>query len=185
MSDASGAEDGLVTGARAGAALRDYLLRHRIPFQLVEDPPGPAAAVTVAERLSGKSLRFAWGQVLAVEHAKNLETGSPYVRVSLDDGRRFAFAAAGIVFAPSFGATGPIADCPTAGCFADYARLLRHAEHLVEERHADEHGREALQVVMVLLAFLEGARLVGFDVAEEEREVEPLLEVLELRRAGG
>lgn len=167
-------------GPEAIAAVKDYLARYRIPFQVIEDPRSPTAPVTVLERLSGKSVRFAWGAVLEAEPAKNAETGSPYLRVTLDDGRRLAFSAVGLVFAPSFLSTGPVPDCPPTGCFVDYAKLERHLSHLVAEDH-EEHHKEALQVLMVLLAFLEGARLVGIDVAEEEHDLQELLEQLERR----
>ncbi|MCK6548138.1 hypothetical protein L6R52_19965 [Myxococcota bacterium] len=169
---------GPLYGDAAIAAVRDYLARYRIPLLVVEDPKSPTAPITVTERLSGKSVRFSWGAIVEAEHAKNAETGSPYIRVTLDDGRRFAFAAVGIVFAPSFTSTGPVPDCPPTGCFQDFERLFRHLSHLSEDSH-DEHHREALQVLMVLLAFLEGARLAGIDVTDEERDLEEILEKLE------
>ena len=73
-----------------GDVVREWLERYRIPFELIEDPKNPLAPITVLERLSGKSIRFALAQVVAVEEAKNTETGSPYLRIQLDDGRRFA-----------------------------------------------------------------------------------------------
>lgn len=176
MSDELSGE--VLRGAAAQHAVRDYLERYRIPFEVIEDPKGPTAPITVLERLTGKSVRFAIPQVLAAEEAKNTETGSPYLRLELDDGRRFALAAVGIVFSPSFIATGPVPDCPATGCFQDFNKLLRHLEHLADESH-EENKKEALQVLMVLLAFLEGARGAGIDVAEEERELDILLEKLE------
>lgn len=169
----------VLEGADAQTAVREFLERHRIPFQLIEDPKGgPTAPITVMERLSGKSVRFALPQVTVAEEAKNSETGSTYLRVQLDDGRRFALAAIGIVFSPSFISTGPVPDCPATACFADFAKLLRHLDHLAADGH-EENKKEALQVLMVLLAFLEGARSVGIDVAEEEHELDELLEKLE------
>ena len=73
-------------------------------------------------------------------------------------------------------------DCPPAACFSDFEKLFRHAEHLLDERHVEEHAREALQTVMVLLAFLEGARLAGLEVTEEERELQAVFEKLEAKR---
>lgn len=167
-----------LTGPAAQAAVREYLERYRIPFETIEDPRGSIAPITVLERLSGKSIRFAIPQVTVAEEAKNTETGSPYLRIELDDGRRFALSAIGIVFAPSFVATGPVPDCPATACFQDFYKLYRHLEHLALDGH-EEHKKEAVQTLMVLLAFLEGARAAGIDVAEEERELDVLLEKLE------
>jgi hypothetical protein len=165
-------------GAPAQEAVREFLQRYRIAFEMIEDPRGPTAPITVLERLTGKSVRFAIPQVLVAEEAKNTETGSPYLRLELDDGRRFALALIGIVFSPSFVATGPVPDCPATACFTDFNKLHRHLDHLADDAH-EEHKKEALQVLMVLLAFLEGARAAGIDVAEEERELDVLLEKLE------
>jgi hypothetical protein len=165
-------------GEDAIAAVREYLERYHIPFQVIEDPKSPTAPITVIERLSGKSIRFAWGAILEAEHAKNAESGSPYLRVALDDGRKFALSNIGVVFAPSFLATGPVPDCPATASWVDFDKLFRHLEHLSQDNH-EEHEREAVQVLMVLLAFLEGARLAGFEVDEEERELQAILEKLE------
>ena len=52
--------------------------------------------------------------------------------------------------------------------------------HLVDDHH-DGHEREALQVFMVLLAFLDGARALGMDVGSQERRLEGILKALEDR----
>ena len=169
-----------LTGDSARAALRAYLERQPRTF-LLEEGKGTAPAAVV-ELATGKRLRFAFGQVLTVEEDRSPASGSRYLRVALDDGRSFALAGIGIVFAPVFTSTGPLPDCPAAASSQDFTKLLRHLEHLVEA-HEDEHQREALQVLMVLLAFLDGARAVGLEVDREERALEPLLDALERRRA--
>jgi hypothetical protein len=51
---------------------------------------------------------------------------------------------------------------------------------VAQVRSADEgHRAEALQLVMALIALLDGARAVGLDVGREEREVNALLERLD------
>ncbi len=165
-------------GEAAAETLREWLERNPIAFTLVETSKSKTAPVEIVERLSLKSLRFAFGQVLRVETGRTSQLGSKYLRVRLDDGRSFALAGIGIVFAPVFTSTGPVPDCPETACFKDYDRLFRHLHHLVHDHH-EGHEREALQVLMVLLAFLDGARAIGLDVGREERELEKILKKLE------
>lgn len=166
-------------GEQAQVALREWLERQgRFTFRLIEEAKSPTAPVTLLEIEQDKRLSFAWGQVTRVEEDRSPQTGSKYIRVLLDDGRSFALAAAGIVFAPSFASTGPLPECPATASFTDFQRLRRHLDHLVTDHH-DEHEREALQVLMVLLAFLDGARALGLDVSEEERDLDRILKQLE------
>lgn len=165
-------------GKEASAHVREWLERHRVPFQIFDDPRSSCAPLTLVERRSGKRITFSVEAVLEAEEAADSKTGARYLRVLLDDGRGFGLAGVGIVFAPSFLATGPLPDCPSSACFFDYEKLFRHLEHLVNDPHEGAE-REALQVLMVLLAFVEGARLIGIDVADEERELEGVLEKLE------
>ncbi|MEQ8275525.1 MAG: hypothetical protein RMA76_33285 [Deltaproteobacteria bacterium] len=166
------------TGEAAAEVLSEFLERQRLAFSVVEDPKNPHAPITVIENFSKKSMTFSYGQVDWVQEARSPQTQTRYLRVSLDDGRSFALAGIGIVFAPSFVATGPLAECPPTASFRDFEKLYRHVSHVVDEHH-EGHELEALQVFMVLLAFLDGARAIGLDVGEEERRMEPILEKLE------
>jgi hypothetical protein len=172
---------GLHEGSDAREIAKEWLQRNPIPFEVIEDPKNPIAPITLVERLSGKSLRFPWAAIQTVFVDKSPDTGTPYLRLQLDDGRVFALAGIGIIFAPSFIGTGPVPDCPASACFQDYQKLRRHLEHLAADDH-EEQKREAIAVLMVLLAFLEGARLVGLDVAEEERDLEAILARLEANK---
>lgn len=156
-------------------ALRTYVAKHRMTFELLEPKGEPAVLV---ERLSGKRLTFDPRAIVALEEATDNMKGGKYVRLALDDGRSFALAGIGLVFAPSFVNTGPLEDCPPTACFVDFEKIYGHLEHLVTE---EDRGREALQTVMVLIAYLDGARAIGLDVGEDERRVNAQLEVLEAR----
>ncbi len=171
----------ILEGEDAQRAVKAWLERNPVPFDVREDPKAPTAPVTLVERLSGKTLAFPWGAIRLAEARQHPTTGTPFFRIVLDDGRVFALSALGFIFAPSFTATGPLPDCPAAACFLDYEKLLRHLEHLAKEDH-EEHRREALSVLMVLLAFLEGARAIGLDVHAEEAHLEPILTRLESAR---
>lgn len=170
-----------LVGPEAQVALRERLERMPRTFTVVEDHGNPLAPLTVLENETGKALRFALGQVLRIEDARSADTGTRYVRVWLDDGRTFALSGIGIVFLPLTHSTGPVPDLPPTASFADFQKLLRHLQHLVTDHH-DGHLAEALQVLLVLLAFLDGARAIGLSVEAEERTLEPLLTALEKAR---
>lgn len=163
-------------GEAAQVVLREWLERQgRFAFRVIESSKEKTAPITLVEIEFDKRLTFAWGEIAAVEEARIPQLDSRYLRVLLEDGRTFAVAGVGFVFAPSFASTGPLPECPETACFADFHKLKAHLEHLVGE----ERNAEALQVLMVLLAYLDGARAMGLDVGEEERTLEPLLERLE------
>ena len=166
------------TGEAAADVLAEFLERQRIAFLVVEDPKNPSAPITVIENFSKKSLTFAYPEVVRVEEARSPQTQTRYLRVALADGRAFALAGLGIVFAPSFASTGPLAECPPTASFRDFEKLFGHLSHVIDEHH-EGHEAESLQVLLVLLAFLDGARAIGIDVGEEERRLEPILEKLE------
>jgi hypothetical protein len=161
-------------------AIRSFVARHRFTFELLEDPLSPAAPAVIVEKETGKTLRLPFGEVLRIEEARDSVRNSRYLRILLEDGRSFALAGLGFVFAPSFVSTGPVPDCPDVASFADFARLFGHLSHLVAEVEAGRE-KEALQVLMVLLAFLDGARAIGLDVGPEERALEAELVRLEER----
>ena len=147
-------------------------------FALVEEGNKTTDPLTILERGSGKTISFNPGAVLQIEEARDSIRGGKYLRVALDDGRNFALAGMGFVFAPSFVSTGIIPDCPPTACMMDFDKLFRHLCHLIEDV---ENGRdkEAMQVIMVLLAYLDGARALGLDISREEERVEKQLTILE------
>lgn len=165
------------TGEEAQRTLEDYLERQRLAFVVTRDNKTPTSPLRITETFSNKTITFALGQVEDVEEARNPQ-GSKYLRVRLDDGRSFAFAGIGLVFAPSFVSTGPVPECPATASFRDFEKLFGHLKHVVDDHH-EGHEAEALQVFMVLLAFLDGARAIGLDVGREEGRLEPVLKKLE------
>ena len=149
--------------------LRAFVERLRFTFALIEE----GSNISLIELPREKKLAFQKGDIASLEQARAPQTGSSYLRIQLADGRRLALASMGFVFAPSFASTGEVADCPPTASFADFEKLFRHLAHLVEDHH-EGHEQEALQVFMVLLAFLDGARAIGLDVGPEERKLEPI-----------
>jgi hypothetical protein len=166
-------------GEEAVAVLREWLERQgRFAFRVVESSKEKIAPITLIEIEHDKRLTFAWGEIARVEEARIPQLDSKYLRVLLGDGRSFAVSGVGFVFAPSFASTGPLEECPETACFADFWKLERHLEHLITEENRE---REALQVLMVLLAYLDGARAVGLSVSEEEETLDSILKKLEER----
>jgi hypothetical protein len=166
-------------GEEAQAVLREWLERQgRFAFRIVETSKEKTAPISLIEIEYGKELTFAWGEIVRVEEARIPQLESKYLRVMLEDGRSFAVAGMGFVFAPSFASTGPLEECPETACFADFYKLKAHLEHLVDEENRE---KEALQVLMVLLAYLDGARQVGLSVDDEERELDAILKKMEAR----
>ena len=153
------------------ARLEDWVLRHRMAFALADGG-------LIVERHSGKTL--ALGPIAALEEDRDPIRGGSYLRVFLEDGRHLALTGIGFAFAPSFVNTGPVPDCPPVASFFDYEKIDRHLAHLAGDAH-EGHEREALQTLMILIAYLDGARAVGLDVGPEERALEKRLEQLEAR----
>ena len=147
-------------------------------FAVVEEGNKATDPITILEHGSGKTLSFNPGAVVQIEEARDSIRGGRYLRVALDDGRNFALAGMGFVFAPSFVSTGIIPDCPPTACMMDFDKLFRHLCYLIEDTETDR-GAEAMRVIMVLLAYLDGARALGLDIAREEARVEKQLTLLE------
>lgn len=123
-----------------------------------------------------KDIIFA--EVLQWRETPHPEGMGRYLNLVFEDERELVLCYMGFAFSPSLQSTGPIPDVPPVVCFYDLDRLLGHAEHLSKTLKADEKP-EAVKTLMICLATLEGARLLGFEVGEEERKAEGILEVLE------
>jgi len=59
------------------------------------------------------------------------------------------------------------------------AGLLNNTGQLRHLASEADRGREAMQIVMLLIAILDGARTVGLEVGAETQAVEEILTVLE------
>ena len=160
--------------------LRTWVPRHRFSFSMSETGVGDAAEVTLVEVATGKSLQFRWAELAAVEQARDENRGGSYLRIRLSDGRNFAIAGIGFVFEPCFVNSGPVPDCPPVASFADFEKLLAHLDHTITDEK-DNFDKEALQLIMVLIAFVDGARLIGLDVGAEEKRLETQLKRMEQR----
>ena len=140
-----------------------------------DEPDG----VRLAEVATGKTLHVVAEQVTEIQSLRDQQTGREYLVLAREAGQPIALADAGFVFNLDFRSTGPLHGAPPVMSFRDFRRLYEHLRHLVEQ---PEHRREALDVLSILIASLDGARLAGLQTQVEEGELEAVLRVLE---AGG
>jgi hypothetical protein len=140
------------------------------------------ASGSLLEVSSGKRLRVALGEITQVSPRMNAQTQRPYLLLQLVDQRELALCDAGIAFPPvaPVDAGGP--GLPPVVCLKDYQTVRDAIAHALFGHPGEQPGREAVEAVMLAIAILEGARRIGFEVGEEERELDLLLTELERRR---
>ena len=128
---------------------------------------------------SGKTLGVDLPALAQVEERINGESLKPYLLLVYGDGRQLALAEVGIAFAPDFKNTGPLPELPPVVCFRDYASLLVRLKHELYG-HADRPpSKDAVKLLMMCIAIVDGARLQRFEVGREEKELEWHLGALE------
>lgn len=139
---------------------------------------------TLLDVASGRKTSIPWRKLTAFEEKIHPETDEGYLVLLFEDSRQIALVdPGGVAFAPSVENTGPLQDLPPVTCLRDYHTLKPRIDHYLYE-HADEPPpKECLDLVMVCIAILDGARAVGFDVGDLEGELEKSLGEIE-RRAG-
>jgi hypothetical protein len=135
--------------------------------------------VRLTEIATAKSLVLRADAVVDVESRRNWSTGAEYLALQLVERPPLALADVGFVFELDSRNTGPLANAPATMSCRDYQRLLGHLLHLVDAQAQPERRREALDIAMVLIASLDGARAVGLPIEAEEAALEPLIRRLE------
>jgi hypothetical protein len=133
---------------------------------------------------SGKSVRIRWGAVKAFEEKVHPETKDNYLVLLFDNDTQIALVdPGGIAFASSTENTGPLQDLPPVVCLRDFHTLKQRVDHYLYDHPEEPPPRETLNLIMICIATLDGARAVGFDVADLEGELEKSLKEIE-RRTG-
>lgn len=131
---------------------------------------------------SAKSTRFPWRELQAFEEKTHPETKDAYLVFLLEDGRQIALVdPGGVAFEPSTANTGPLQDLPPVVCLRDFLTLKQRVDHYLYAHRDEAPPKEALDLVMVCIAILDGARAVGFDVGDLEGDLEKSLNELERR----
>ncbi len=171
----SGAPE-IVRDRAAQRALLERFARER-PAAILLDPAGP----TLLDVFSGKTLPIDWSHLEGVGEARNRDTGAPYLALLRDDGRQVILADVGIAFEPVVAGTGPLPGLPAVVCFRDFAATAGRIEHLLVDHPGEPVTRDHLDLFLFLVALVDGARAVGFDVSVEERRLERILGEIEAR----
>jgi hypothetical protein len=142
------------------------------------------ASGTILDVASGKSLRPGWNDLTAFEEKVHPETGETYLVLLFDNGAQLALVdPGGVAFAPSAENSGAVENLPPVVCLRDFLTLKQRIDHYLHDHPEDPPPRECLNMVMLCIATLDGARAVGFDIGDLEGELEKSLGEIE-RRTG-
>ena len=156
--------------------VRSWAAGHR---QAVLYDDESAALLDVA---SGKSIELSWRELKAFEEKLHPETNQDYLVLLFENGTQIALVdPGGVAFAPSTANSGPIKDLPPVVCLRDFLTLKQRADHYLYDHPDDPPPRECLDLIMISIAILDGARAVGFDVGDWEGELEKSLNEIERR----
>ncbi|MGB7949587.1 MAG: hypothetical protein WCH75_18040 [Candidatus Binatia bacterium] len=163
-------------GDAAKAKVRAWVATHRHAVLFDEDS---SLFLDVA---SGKTIRVPWQDLNAFEEKVHPETKETYLVLLFDDGHQIALVdPGGIAFAPSTENTGPLQDLPPVVCLRDFFTLKGRIDHYLYEHPDQPPPKETLDLVMICIATLDGARRTGFDVGDLEGELEKSLNQIEGR----
>jgi len=133
---------------------------------------------------SGKRLKLNWAALAGFEEKVHSETQEPYLVLLFDDGAQLALVdPGGVAFAPSIANSGPVENLPAVVCLRDFLMLKQRVDHYLYDHPDEPPPRECLNLIMICIATLDGARAAGFDVGDLEGELEKSLDEVE-RRTG-
>ncbi|HEY2987304.1 MAG TPA: hypothetical protein VGL11_06235 [Candidatus Binatia bacterium] len=137
-------------------------------------------STTLLDVASGKSLHLPWREVKAFEEKVHPETQETYVVLLFESGRQIALVdPGGVAFEPSTVNTGPLKNLPPVVCLRDFHTLKQRIDHYLVEHRDEPPPKESLDLLMICIAILDGARAAGFDVGDLEAELEKSLRKLE------
>jgi len=137
---------------------------------------------TLLDIASGKRLKISWRDVTEFEEKVHPETGESYLVLLFEDGTQIALVdPGGVAFAPSTVNSGPVKDLPPVVCLRDFLTLKQRVDHYLYDHPDEPPPRECLDMIMICIATLDGARAVGFDVGDLEGELEKSLNEIERR----
>jgi hypothetical protein len=158
------------------AKVRAWVEKHRQAVLFDEES---SALMDVA---SGKSIHLSWQDVDDFEEKIHPETNESYLVMLFASGRQIALVdPGGVAFAPSTQNTGPLQDLPPVVCLKDFFTLKGRIDHHLYEHPDEPPPKESLDLVLICIATLDGARAVGFDIADLEGELEKSLREIERR----
>ena len=133
---------------------------------------------------SGRSTRLPWRNLAAFEEKIHPETKDDYLVLLWENGTQIALVdPGGVAFAPSTENTGALRELPPVVCLRDFLTLKGRVDHYLYDHQDEPPPKECLDLVMICIATLDGARAVGFDVGDLEQDLEKSLGKIERRTA--
>jgi hypothetical protein len=156
--------------------VRAWVEKHRQVVLLDEQ------TATLVDVASGKSLALPWQDVEAFEERIHPETHETYLVLLFENGNQIALVdPGGIAFAPLTQNTGPLSDLPPVVCLKDFFTLKGRIDHHLYDHLDQPPTKESFDLLMICIATLDGARAVGFDIADLEGGLEKSLREIERR----
>ncbi len=138
---------------------------------------------TLLDVASGKGIRVPWRDLKAVEEKIHPETKDVYLVILFENGNQIALVEpGGVAFAPSAENTGSVRALPPVVCLKDFFTLKARIDHYLYNHPDEPPPGECLDLVMVCIATLDGARAVGFHVGDLEEQLDMSLREIERRR---
>jgi hypothetical protein len=139
-------------------------------------------SATLLDIASGKMAKVVWADLTAFEENVHPENGDKYLLLVFDNGSQLALVdPGGVAFAPSIENSGPVENLPAVVCLRDFLTLKQRVDHYLYDHPDDPPPRETLNLIMICIATLDGARAGGFDVGDYEGELEKSLAEIERR----
>src|SRR5262245_16654471 len=161
---------------QAKAKLRGWVETHR-HVVLFDEESSSLMDVAV-----GKTIALPWRNVKAFEEKVHPETNDNYLVLLFENGTQIALTdPGGIAFAPAAENTGPLPDLPPVVCLKDFFTLKGRVDHYLYDHPDEPPPKEVLDLVMICIATLDGARAIGFDIGDLEGELEKSLNEIERR----
>jgi hypothetical protein len=120
--------------------------------------------------------------VVGAEDRVNAESRVPYLMVRFGDGMEIALADIGVAFAPVAPPVPQAPLLPPVVCLQDFRAVFAQLQHQALEHPDQKPTRSTLDMMVLALGILEGARRVGFEISGEERALDEVLTALEKRR---
>lgn len=133
---------------------------------------------------SGKGVQLPWRDVKGFEEKIHPETKDDYLVLLFENGNQIALVdPGGVGFPPSEANTGPLQNLPPVVCLKDFQTLKQRIDHYLHAHRDEPPPKECLDLVMICIAILDGARVAGFSIGDLEEELDNSLRELERRTA--
>jgi hypothetical protein len=133
--------------------------------------------LTLQELYSRKDRTLKESQISEVALKQNtLRPQEDYLLILMESGNQLVLAPQGFAFPPDFSNTGSLPLPNQVYCLRDYQDLYEKLKWVAGE---PDRRRESLDLIMTLIAMLDGARKAGLEVESETQAVEAILSQLE------